>query len=90
MQRCKGRSVAKGYSQIEVLASDETFAPVTRYESLHHIIALATHLGLDTDQLDIKSPFLNGDLVEEIWMVSTPGIGLDGKILRLDIALYSL
>ena len=88
VERYKARIVAKGYSQIEGLDYDETFAAVTRYDALRLIIALATHLGLDTDQLDIKLAFLNGDLVEEIWMVPPPGIGLDGKILRLDKALY--
>ena len=86
--RYKARILANGYAQIEGLDYDETFAPVTRYDSLRLIIALATHLGLDTDQLDIKLAFLNGDLVEEIWMVPPPGIGLHGKILRLDKELY--
>ena len=63
---------------------------MTRYDSLRLIIALATYLGLDTDQLDIKSAFLQGDLVEEMWMVPPPGIGLDEKILGLDKALYGL
>ena len=86
----KARIVAQGYCQIEGLDYDETFAPVTRYDSLRLIIALATHLGLDTDPLNIKSEFLHGDLVEEIWMVPPPGIGLNGKILRLDKALHGL
>ena len=90
VERYKAPIVAKGYSQIECLDYDETFAPVIRYYSLCLIIALGTHLGLDTDQLDIKSGFLNGDLVEEIWMVPPPGISLDGKILRLAKALYGL
>jgi len=77
----KARIVAKDYSQQEGLDYDETFAPVTEYDSLCLIIALATHLDLNMEQLDIKSIFLNGDLVEEIWMLSPPGIGLDGKIL---------
>ena len=58
--------VPKGYSQIEGLDYDKTFAPLTRYDSLCLIIALARQLGLDTDQLDIKSAFLYGDLVAEI------------------------
>ena len=63
---------------------------MTRYDSLRLIIAFATHLGLESDQVDIKSAFLYGDLVEEIWMVPPPGIDLDGKILRLDKPLYGL
>jgi len=42
------------------------------------------------EQLDIKSAFLNGELKEEIWMIPPPSISLDGKILRLYKALYSL
>ena len=78
VERYKARIVAKRYSQIQGLDDDETFAPVTRYDYLCLIIALATHLGFDTDQLDIKSAFLNGDLMEEIWMVPPPGIGIHG------------
>ena len=84
----KAQIVGKGYSQIEGLDYDATFAPVTWYDCLRLIIAVATHLGLDTDQLHIKSRFLNGDILEEIWMAPSPGIGLDGKILRFDKALY--
>jgi len=90
IERHKARINAKGYSQQEGLDYDETFAPVTRYDSLRLIIALALHLGPDMEQLDIKSAFLNGELKEEIWMIPPPGIGLDGKILRLHKALYSL
>ena len=79
----QARIVAKGYSHIEGLDYDETFAPVTQYDSLRLTIDITTHLGLDTDQLSIKSEFLNADLVEEIWMVHLLAIGLDGKILRL-------
>jgi len=69
VERFKARIVAKGYSQVEGLDYDETFAPVTRYDSLRLIIALALHLGLDMSQADIKSAFLNGDLNEEVWMM---------------------
>ena len=63
VQRDKALIVAKCYSQINALNDDGTFAPAMRYDSLCLIIALATHLVLDTDQLDIKSAFLNGYLV---------------------------
>ena len=81
---------AKGHSQIEGLHYDETFALVTQYDSLRLIIALATHLGLDTNQVHMKSALLKRHLVEEIWLITPPNIGLDGKILRLEKPLYSL
>jgi len=90
VERFEARIVAKGYSQVEGINYDETFAPVTRYDSLRLIIALALHLGLDMSQADIKSTFLNGDLNKEVWMMPPPSIGLDGKVLRLLKSLYGL
>jgi len=90
VEQFKARIVAKGYSQVEGLDYDETFAPVMRYNSLHLIITLVLHLGLDMSQADIKSAFLNGDLNEEVWMMPPPSIGLDRKVLPLLTSLYRL
>ena len=90
VERFKARLVCKGYSQISGIDYDETFAPVSRYDSLRLITALAAHFNLDLHQLDIKTAFLNGQLDEEIWMSPPPGIGLSGKVLRLRKALYGL
>ena len=40
----KARLVAQGYSQMEEVEYDETFAPVTRMESIRILLALACHL----------------------------------------------
>ena len=90
VERYKARLVVKGYSQIAGIDYEETFAPVTRYDSLRLIMALAVNLGLFLEQLDIKTAFLNEDLDEEIWMIPPPGIGLEGKTLLLKKALYGL
>ena len=90
VKRFKARIVTKGYSQVEGLHYDKRFAPMTRYDSLCLIIALALHLGLDMSQADIKSTFLNRDLNEEFWMMPPPEIGLGGKVLRLLQSLYGL
>src|SRR5690606_23005222 len=89
-ERYKARLVAKGYSQQAGIDYNETFATVTRYDSLRFVIALATNLNFNLEQLDIKTAFLYGDLDEEIWMNPPPGIGLDDKVLRLRKALYGL
>ena len=88
VERYKARIVGKGYSQMQGIDYGETFASVTLYNSRCCIIALATNLGLDTDQLDIKCAFLNVDLVEQSWLIDLPGIGLDAKILAVDEARY--
>jgi hypothetical protein len=52
--------VAKGYSQVEGLDFDKTFAPVARLESIHIVLAYVIHHGFKLYQMDVKSTFLNG------------------------------
>jgi hypothetical protein len=51
--------VAKGYSQVEGLDFDETFAPVARLASIHILLAYATQHDFKLYQMDVKSAFLN-------------------------------
>jgi hypothetical protein len=62
--RNKARLVAKGYSQVEGLDFEETFAPVARLESIHILLAYATHQDFKLYQMDVKSAFLNGPTKE--------------------------
>jgi hypothetical protein len=41
--RNKSRLVAKGYSQVEGLDFDETYAPVARFESIRLLLVYATY-----------------------------------------------
>jgi hypothetical protein len=41
----KARLVALGYTQIEGIDFDETFAPVARLESIRILLSIACHLG---------------------------------------------
>jgi hypothetical protein len=60
----KARLVAKGYSQVEGLNFDEIFAPVARLESIHILLAYATHHNFKLYQMYVKSTFLNGSIKE--------------------------
>src|SRR5258705_3290213 len=73
IERYKARLVVKGYLQLPGIDYEETFAPITRYDSLCLVITLAVNLDLVLEQLDIKTAFLNGKLKEEIWI--TPLLG---------------
>ena len=66
IERFKARLMVKGYSQIPGLDYNETFTPVTRYDSLHLITALAVQFNLGTSQLDIKLSFTYGNLDKDI------------------------
>ena len=54
--------VAQGYSQMERVDYDETFAPIARMESIRILLTLACHLKFKLYQMDVKTTFLNGFL----------------------------
>jgi hypothetical protein len=56
--------MAKGYSQVEILDFDETYAPIARLESIHILLAYATYHGFKLYQMDVKSSFFDG-LIKE-------------------------
>lgn len=91
--RHKARLVAKGYVQHAGMDFDEVFTPVARLESVRFLLAIAAHHGWTVHHLDIKSAFLNGDLVEEVYVEQSPGFSIRGKerkVYRLHKALYGL
>ena len=49
----QARLVVKGYSQIAGIDNEETFAPITQYDFLRLVIAVAVNRGLLLEQLDI-------------------------------------
>ena len=66
--RNKSRLVAQGYTQVEGVDFDETFAPVARLESIRILLAIASHLNFKLYQMNVKSAFLNGMLQEEVYV----------------------
>jgi hypothetical protein len=66
--RNKARLVAQGYTQIEGVDFDETFAPVARLESIRLLLGIACILKFKLYQMDVKSVFLNGYLNEEVYV----------------------
>ena len=68
----KARLVAQGYSQVEGLDFGETFAPVSRLESIRILLAYAAFNGFTLHQMDVKSAFLNGPLNELVYVKQPP------------------
>ncbi|KAH9782035.1 Integrase catalytic domain-containing protein [Citrus sinensis] len=71
--RNKARLVAQGYNQEEGIEFDETFAPVARLESTRMLLAFACHKDFILFQMDVKSAFLNGYIMEEVYVKQPPG-----------------
>jgi hypothetical protein len=89
IQKYKACIVAQGFTQIEGIDYDETFAPVAKLASLHAILAIVAERDLEIHQMDVKSAYLNGALSNEIFMAPPPGFDIpDGMVLRLIKAVY--
>lgn len=91
--RHKARLVARGFAQQYGVDYLETFAPVSRHETIRLLLAVAAQRKWKLFQLDVKSAFLNGELEEEIYVEQPLGFEEKGKedhVLHLHKALYGL
>nr|GEV87485.1 retrovirus-related Pol polyprotein from transposon TNT 1-94 [Tanacetum cinerariifolium] len=93
VQKNKARLVAKGYRQEEGIDFEESFTPVARIEAIRIFIANAASKNMTIYQMDVKTPFLNDELKEEVY-VSQPKGFVDPdhliRVYRLKKALYRL
>jgi hypothetical protein len=60
--------MARGFSQVEGVDYDETFAPVARYSSIRSVVSIAAEMGWKIHQMDVKTAFLNGVLDQEVYV----------------------
>jgi len=89
----KARLVVNGYSQEPGIDFTDTFAPVSRLDTIKLLLALAAQNGWHIFQLDVKSAFLNGVLNEEIYVEQLDGFEnkiTSNKVYLLKKALYGL
>ena len=91
--RNKARLVAQGYNQEEGIDFNETFAPVARLESIRMLLAYACHKDFILYQMDVKSAFLNGYIMEEVYVKHPHGFEnekFSDHVYKLSKALYGL
>jgi hypothetical protein len=91
--RNKAQLIAKGYSQVEDLDFDETFAPISRLESIRMLLIYTTHHGFKLYQMDAKSAFLNGPIKEEVYVEQPPNFKSErysNHVYKLHKTLYGL
>lgn len=91
VERHKIRIVARGFSQKEGKDYQEVFAPVANLESIRIIIALAAKYNLELDQMDVSTAYLNGELLEELYLTPPKEVAVpDGCCWKLKRSLYGL
>jgi hypothetical protein len=79
IEKHKARFVARGFSQIEGVDYNETFALVARYPSIRTIIAIAAKMGWSIHQMDVKTTFLNGFIEEEVYIEQPQGFEVSDR-----------
>jgi hypothetical protein len=79
IDRFKARLVAKGFTQREDIDYTETFSPVSCKNSLRIIMVLVAHYDLELHQKNVKTAFLNGDLLENVYMAQPKGFTVKRK-----------
>ncbi|GJX73977.1 retrovirus-related pol polyprotein from transposon TNT 1-94 [Tanacetum coccineum] len=87
----KERLVAQGYNQQEGIDYKETFALVARLKAIRIFLAYAAFMGFTVYQMDVKSAFLNGKILEEVYVQQPPGFESSKfpiYVCKLDKSLY--
>ena len=93
VEKYKARFFSRGFSQIEGINYEETFAPVARYSSIRMILALLAQMGWHIHQMDVKTVFLNGVIEEGVYIEHPEGFEIfssKSHVCRLKRALYGL
>jgi hypothetical protein len=93
IEKHKARFVARGFSHVEGIDYEETFALVARYTSIYTSIALAASMGWRLHQMDVKTAFLNGEIEEEVYIEQPDGFVIHEQkshVCRLKKAMYGL
>ena len=93
IDKYKARLVIKGYRQKSGLDYFDTNSPVTRITSIRLVLAITSIRSLEVHQMDVKTTFLNGDLVEEIYMEQPEryvALRQESKVCKLVKSLYGL
>ena len=89
----KARLVAKGFKQTYGIDYDETFSPVAMLKSIRILIAIAAYHDYEIWQMDVKTAFLNGNLLEDVYMTQPEGFVQpknSGKVCKLQRSIYGL
>lgn len=93
IKRNKAKLVAQGHSQEEGINYGETFATVTRLESVRFLMGITCSIWFQLYQIDVKSVYLNENLIEEVYAKQPKGFedrDFPNHFYRLNKAPYDL
>ena len=89
----KFRLVAKGFEQTYGITYDETFSPIVMLKSIRILLAIATYYDYKIWKMDVKTAFLNGNLLEDVYMTQPEGFvdpKYPNRVCKLQRSIYGL
>jgi hypothetical protein len=93
VERYKEHLVARGFTHQEGIDYSETFSPVMKKTTVRLVFSIVSSRDWKIHQLDIHNAFLNGVLIEEVYMKQSPGFvdsTLSSHVCRLYKSLCGL
>ena len=85
--------VAKGFKQTHGVDYDENFSPVAMLKSFRILLAIAAYYDYEIWQMDVKTTFLNGKFLKDVYMTQPEGLINHenvGKVCKLQRSIYGL
>ena len=72
--------VSKGFSQVHGVDYTETFAPVSKMDSMRLVLSIVASKRWEVHHMDVKSVFIHGDLHKNIYMQQAKGFVHDPSL----------
>ena len=88
----KARLVAKGYHKKQGVDYDKTFSPIAMLKSIRILLAIVAHYDYEIWKMDVKTDFLNGNLLGDVYMTQLEGFTSKdcSKVCKLKKSNYGL
>ena len=71
--KCKAQFLARGFTQTPGLDFHDTYSPTAKLSILRTVLACGVKLGMQFNQMDIKTAYLNAPIQEDIYMEQPEG-----------------
>ena len=85
--------MAKAFKQTHRIDYDETFSPVVMLKSIRILLAIAAYYDYEIWKIDVKTAFLNGNLLDDVYMKQPEGF-VDPKnpkkVCKFQRSIYGL
>ena len=89
----KVRLVVKDFRQTHGIDYNETFSPIAILKSIRILLAVTAYYDYEIWQMDVKTTFLNGNLLEDVYMTQPEGFvnpKNSEKLCKLQRSIYGL